>query len=76
MAAAEQIDERLDRQRVKRVLGCRRSDRVGPPAVLDDEVARDRHQYGRRANHVADIAEAVGILPDRDLGMEPQSNRA
>ena len=35
--ATEQIDERLDRQIVERVMRGRRRDRVGAAAVLDEE---------------------------------------
>jgi hypothetical protein len=66
----EQIDERLDRQVVQRVMRGRRRNCVGPAAVLDEEITANGHQPRGRADHMADIAEAVAIFPDRDLGMQ------
>ena len=76
IAAAEQIDEGLDGKRLQRVLGRVRRDLVRRAAIVDEEIGRHGDAPGRRADHVADIAEAVDIVLGRNKGIELHPVRA
>ena len=75
VAAAEQKDERIDRQRLERALGSPRRNLVGLAAVERQEIGGNRQPPGRRADDVTDIAVAVQILRGRDERRDPHPVR-
>ncbi len=61
VAAAQQIDERLVRQFVDRVLDGHRRRLVRKPAVPDQEVGAEAHAALRRDQPMTGVAEAVAV---------------
>ncbi len=62
VAAAEEINQRLDRQSLERALHRVRRHVVGIAAVLHKKIRRNRQPPGGRLDHVANIPEAVAIF--------------
>ena len=72
IAAAEQINQRVDGQRIERELRGEGRDGVRLAAVVNEEIGGERQPALRRADHMANIAEAVDIFGDRHEGVHCQ----
>ena len=73
IAAAEQINQDVHRQRVQRILHRFRGHFIGFPAVLHQEVRGHGQPARGGADHVAEIAETVVISVSRDGRVEPHA---